>query len=247
LGNKKPEQSQPEASIVFRVLLIISTVLGLVYFSFSIKTVAANEEDLMSENPISEDTAGVSATEWEHLYFYGLTKFPTIEVGLKQNMAQGLIGMVSVKASVSTGALIDPKYMLNKKGLTPWLAMHFLLATKQPALLADVSKGTATAFVPNDAIEQVFVNHINWPKELLSQYNIEIEGHNVFILPFLVPKGAEYNLSFDQSMKAPDGSLEIFGVGKFDEKQPEKLLSNIQSTLAFIKENRPDVTGKPQH
>jgi hypothetical protein len=224
---------------MFKLLLIISAVLGLAYFTFSNKAVAANEGD-----PMNEDITEVSATEWEHLYFYGLTKFPIKEVGLKQNMAQGLFGMVGAKASVSTGALIDPKYMLNKKGLTPWLAMHLLLTTKQPTLIADVSKGTAAAFVPNDAIEQIFVNHINWPEELLSQYNIEIEGHNTFILPFLVTKGAAYNLSFAQSMKAPDGSLEIFGVGKFDENQPEKLLANIQGTLEFIKEHRPDVTGK---
>lgn len=225
--------------IMFNFLLIIGLVLGLAYFIFSNKAIAANEGSSMSEG-----AAEVLATEWEHLYFYGLTKFPINEVGLKQNMAQGLIGMVGVKAAVSTGALIDPRYMLNKKGLTPWLAMHVLLTTKQPALITDVSKGTAAAFVPNDAIEQIFVNHINWPKELLSNYNIEIEGHNVFILPFLVSKGTTYNLNFPQSMKAPDGSLEIFGVGKFDENQPEKLLANIQGTLEFIRESRPDVTGK---
>jgi hypothetical protein len=224
---------------MFKILLLISAVLGLAYFTFSNKAVAANES-----NSMSEDSTKASATEWEHLYFYGLTKSPINEVGLKQNMVQGLIGMVGAKASVSTGALIDPKYMLNKKGLTPWLAMHVLLTTKQPTLIADVSKGTAAAFVPNDSIEQIFVNHINWPKELLSQYDIEIEGHNVFILPFLVPKGTTYNLSFPRSMKAPDGSLEIFGVGEFDENQPEKLLASIQGTLEFIKEQRPDITGK---
>ena len=225
---------------MFKVLLIIIAVLGLAYFTFSNKALAANEGKLS----MSEDTSKASATEWDHLYFFGLTKFSINEVGLKQNMAQGLIGMVGVKASVSTGALIDPKYMLNKKGLTPWLAMHLLLTTKQTTLIADVSKGTAAAFVPNDAIEQIFVNHINWPKELLLQYDIEIKGHNVFILPFLVPKGTVYNLNFPQSLKAPDGSLEIFGVGKFDENQPEKLLANIQSTLKFIKEQQPDVIGK---
>ena len=223
---------------MFKVLLIISSVLGLAYFTFSNKAVAANEG-----NSMSEDAAEVSATEWEHLYFYGLTKFPINEVGLKQNMAQGLIGMVGVKAAVSTGALIDPRYMLNKKGLTPWLAMHLLLTSKQPSLLTDVSKGTAAAFVPNDAVEQIFVNHINWPEELLSRYNIELEGFNVFIMPFMVPKGTEYNLSFKQSMKAPDGSLEIFGVDKFQENSPEKLLSTIQGTLEFIKQHRPDVMG----
>lgn len=224
---------------MIKLLLIIGAVLGIAYFSFFNKAAASSEGNVVSQNTPNE-----SATEWEHLYFYGLTKSPVQQVGLNQNMAQGLISMVGVKASVSTGALIEPKFMLNQKGLTPWLAMHLILTTNQPSLLADVSKGSAAAFVPNDLIEKIFVNHINWPKELLSQYNIEIEGYNVFTLPFIVPKGANYNLSFGQSMKAPDGSLEIFGVGKFDENKPEKLLSNIQGTLEFIKEKRPDVTGK---
>ena len=186
----------------------------------------------------------VSATDWVQLYFYGLTKFPLNDVGLNQNMAQALIRMVGVNASVSTGALIDPRYMLNQKGTTPWMAMYALLTIKQPELLTDVHKGTAAAFVPNDAIGSIFVNHINWPTELLSQYNIDLDGFNVFILPFMVPKGSQYNLSFSQSMKAPDNSLEIFGVNKFDENEPENLLCNIQSTLEFIKQSRPDVMGK---
>lgn len=89
----------------------------------------------------------------------------------------------------------------------------------------------------------MFANHINWPTELLAQYSINLEGFNVFILPFMVPKGAQYNLSLAQSMKTPDGSLEIFGVNKFNEAEPEQLLHNIQSTLEFIKDNRPDITG----
>ena len=223
---------------MIKLVLIIGVVLGLAFFIFSNKAVASNKDETMNQN-----APEVSATDWEHLYFYGLTKFPLNEVGLNQNMAQALIRMVGVNASVSTGALIDPKYMLNQKGTTPWIAMYALLTMKQPELLTDVHKGTAAAFVPNQAIEPIFVNHINWPTELLSQYNIELEGFNVFILPFMVPKGSQYNLSFAQSMKAPDGSLEIFGVNKFNENEPESLLHNIQSTLDFIKQNRPDVVG----
>ena len=191
---------------------------------------------------MNEGTANVSATEWDNLYFYGLTKAPLNLVGLNQNMTQSLIAMVGVQASISTGALIEPKYMLNKKGLTPWLAMHALLTTNKPTLLDDVYKGTAATFIPNTTMEQIFVNHINWPQELLAQYDIEIDGYTVFILPFSVPKGSTYTLALSQSMKAPDGSLEIFGVGKFNEDQPETLLSNIQDTLACIKKHRPDVT-----
>lgn len=196
---------------------------------------------------MNQNTPEVSATDWEHLYFYGLTRFQLNEVGLDQNMTQALIRMVGVNASVSTGALIDPKYMLNQKGTTPWLAMYALLTVKASDMLIPVQQGRSAAFVPNHVIEPLFVDHINWPIGLLSRYCIDLEGFNVFILPFLVPKGAQYNLSFSQSMKAPDGSLEIVGVGKFDENRPQDLLSDIQETLEFIKHSRPDITGAGAH
>ncbi|WGP00207.1 hypothetical protein QFX18_09115 [Saccharophagus degradans] len=193
---------------------------------------------------MSELTTQLSATNWDHLYFYGLTKSPLSEVGLNQNMVQAIIGMVGVTASVSTGALIDPKYMLNQKGTTPWLAMYALVTMKQPELLDEVFNGAAAAFVPNQAIEPIFIDHINWPSDMLANYDIELEGFNVFILPFMVPNTSRYNLTLSQSMKAPDGSLEIFGAGKFDENKPEDVLASIQDALVFIKVHRQDVWGK---
>ncbi|MCO7223519.1 hypothetical protein [Pleionea sp. CnH1-48] len=183
----------------------------------------------------------VSATEWEHLHFYGITSYPLSEVGLNQQMAQGLINMVGAGASICTGALIAPKFLINQKGTTPWLAMFALLAARQPALLQDIHKGEAAAFIPNDILESLFIDHNNWPAQLWSQYNIELKGFNVFVLPFLVPKGSAYNLHFEQSMKAPDGSLEVFGANVFDENQPEKLLLELQSILEFINLHRPDI------
>ncbi|WKT59537.1 hypothetical protein Q2E61_11590 [Microbulbifer thermotolerans] len=110
-------------------------------------------------------------------------------------------------------------------------------------LLTDVAKGSGSAHVPNTFLEDIFKNHNNWPKALLDEHDIELQGFNVFILPFIVHKNTKYDLTFNQSMKAPDGSLEIFGVSEFDEKHPEKVLSIIQGEIEFIKEKRPDVFG----
>ncbi|MDO6420887.1 hypothetical protein [Saccharophagus degradans] len=192
---------------------------------------------------MNDVTTQLTATNWDDLYFYGLTKSPLSEVGLNQNMVQALIGMVGATASVSTGALINPKYMFNQKGTTPWVVMYALVTMKQPELLDKVFNGAAAAFVPNQAIEPIFIDHINWPSDMLANYDIELEGFNVFILPFMVPNTSRYNLTLSQSMKAPDGSLEIFGVGKFDENKPEDVLASIQDALVFIKMHRQDVWG----
>ena len=169
-----------------------------------------------------------------------ITKFPLEKVGLNQNMTTSLIRMVGVDASVNTGALIAPKYMLNSKGVTPWLAMHLSSMTNKD-MLKQVLEGKAGIYIPNEIIQSIFVDHVNWPEKLLAQYNIELDGFNVFILPFMVPNNMELNLTFNQSMKAPDGSLEIFGVGLFDENKPESLLARVQSELDFIRQHRPDI------
>ena len=43
-----------------------------------------------------------------------------------------------------------------------------------------------------------------------------------------------------QSMKAPDGSLEIFGIYEFNESNPEGSLKELSELASFIKEYRPD-------
>ncbi len=192
---------------------------------------------------MNEDLKDVSATNWKHLYFYGITKKPVREISLNQQMVQSLIGMVGIQASVNTGAAIDPKYMFNEKGVTPWLAMYTVLYAKKPELLTDVASGNGLAFVPNEFLEKIFVSHNNWPQELFGKYDIKFEGFNVFILPFMVHKNTKFDLNLQQSMKAPDGSLEIFGVSEFNESNPEGLLSEIEATIKFIKENGPDVFG----
>ncbi|MCX2781537.1 hypothetical protein OQJ46_00860 [Microbulbifer thermotolerans] len=226
---------------MIKLIFIIITALGLSYILLSSNSVASNTKK--EEVKLTDNTVEISAGDWKHLYFFGLTKHPISEVGLNQQMAQGLIRMVKVQSSISTGALIDPKYMFNAKGLTPWLAMHTVLHLKQPSLLTDVAKGSGSAHVPNTFLEDIFKNHNNWPKALLDEHDIELQGFNVFILPFIVHKNTKYDLTFHQSMKAPDGSLEIFGVSEFDEKHPEKVLSIIQGEIEFIKEKRPDVFG----
>jgi len=193
---------------------------------------------------VAEKTKSVSAMDWKHLYFYGITKKNVSEISLSQDMVQSLIGMVDIQTSVNSGVAIDPKYMFNEKGTTPWIAMYAVLFAKNPELLTDVASGTSLAHIPDVFFENVFTTHSNWPQELFNRFDLNLEKHNVFILPFMVHKSVEYALNFNQSMKAPDGSLEIFGVAEFNESKPEGLLSEIESTVKFIRDNRPDVFHK---
>ncbi|MBV7316568.1 hypothetical protein [Shewanella sp. NIFS-20-20] len=149
---------------------------------------------------------GESATDWQHLYVFGITRLP---------MIQRFNSLVCDASGV---------------------------ACNQPALLVDVAKGDANALLPSEAIAPLFVDHCHWPPTLLSQYCLNIEGYQGFILPISVASGSHYHLDFGQSMKAPDGSVEILAVGQCDGQQPADWLAHIQATLAFIKQHRGDIT-----
>ena len=181
--------------------------------------------------------------EWRYMYFFGISKSKVNEIDLSEGMVKSLLSMVGVKFAISTGAAIDPRYIINKKGLTVWMDMHVLLSVQQPESLELVTQKRASLTIPSDYLNSTYINHINWPSQMLTKYDITLESYNLFVIPFLVSTtmGKPQNLS--QSMKAPDGSLEIFGVYEFLHENPEGMLVDISDIINFIKKNRPDVTG----
>ncbi len=182
-----------------------------------------------------------SATEWKHMYFFGITKQNQNEIDLSQENIGALLSMVNVYSGISTGAAIDPKFLINAKGTTVWLAMYAFLTVSNPEALSEAKKEDALLYLPSDFLNNTFNAHNNWPPELLSAFDLNLKNYNLFAIPFLVPRSERAIKNLPQSLKAPDGSLEVFGVQEFDEAAPEKLLAEFDSIIKFIIKERSDI------
>lgn len=213
---------------------VIVTVLSVMWTCLSF----AQEKDPSMDEKTEE--VGVSATEWRHLYFAGVSKQPIDEINLTEAQVSGLLSMVDLNAAISSGTAIEPQYLINRKGTTPWLAMYALVHVNDPEALGLIANGKSRIHVPPNFIRGAFGTHINWPKEILKKYDLTVGEYRVFAIPFLVHKSVSKIGSFTQSMKAPDDSLEIFGVHELIEGDPEGLLKEFSELAAFIKEKRAD-------
>jgi hypothetical protein len=118
--------------------------------------------------------------------------------------------------------------------------MYALVQVNDPEALSLIANGQSRIHVPPSFIRGAFGEHINWPKEMLEKYDIALGEYHAFAIPFLVHNSVTQIGSLSQSMKAPDGSLEIFGVHELAEGNPEGLLKEFSELSTFIKENRAD-------
>lgn len=124
--------------------------------------------------------------------------------------------------------------------------MYTLVASSNSESLKSLSSGAGLLFVPNAFLNGAFGNHINWPEKMLKSHNLDLQGYNLIAIPFIVSNSVTNMKKMSQSLKAPDGSLEIFGFHEFSEKNPEALLIEYESLVSFIKKERPDlVSVKP--
>ncbi|MDK1286279.1 hypothetical protein [Pseudoalteromonas umbrosa] len=185
---------------------------------------------------------GCSATEWRHMYFIGISKQNPNKIDLSERQVQGLLSMVNVGPAISNGAAIKPEYLINSKGTTPWLAMFALVQAKQPSVLPIIAEGKSRIHIPTQFISNTFNSHNNWPPEVLAKYDMTLEGYNVFVVPFLIHFSANPVNDLSQSLKTPDGNLEIFNVNEFSEKSPEEFLVKLSDIVKFIKKNRPVIS-----
>ena len=118
--------------------------------------------------------------------------------------------------------------------------MHAFVLRNDPEALALIANGKLRIHVPPDFIRGVFGGHINWPKKIIEKYDLVIGEYHLFAIPFLVHNSVNQMGRLSQSMKAPDGSLEIFGVYEFNENNPEGSLKELSELASFIKEYRGD-------
>lgn len=213
-------------------------MVGMAFFVVVPCVSSAQERDASME--VKSENPGMAAAEWRHMYFAGISNRRINEVNLTEAQVSGLLSMVNVTAAISSGTAIEPQYLINTKGTTPWLAMYALVQAKDPTALSLIAKGKSRIHVPPSVIRGAFGEHINWPKEMLEQYDLSLGEYHLFAIPFLLHNSVGEVGNLSQSMKAPDGSLEVFNVNEFTEENPEGLLKVFSELTAFIKENRMD-------
>lgn len=221
-------------------------IITLILLCFSLQVKALPDKTTSSQGVKSEMSTIISATEWKHMYFVAITKKKPSEIDLSQRQIAGLLSMVNVSSGISTGAAIDPKYLINAKGTTVWLAMYALAASSNSESIKSLSSDAGLLFVPNAFLNGAFGDHINWPEKMLKSHNLDLQGYNLIAIPFIVYNSVTNMKKMSQSLKTPDGSLEIFGFHEFSERSPEALLIEYESLVSFIKKERPDlISVKP--
>ncbi len=182
-----------------------------------------------------------SATAWKGMYFIAITKKKPGEIDLSPAAMNSLLSTVNAKSAIYTGATVEPKYLINAKGVTSWIAMWAYINHANPEILKSLGTGQGLALVPTPWVNSAFGSHVNWPAKMLHAHNLELKGYTFVAIPFLIPHNAPALKKLSQSIKAPDGSLEVFGFDEFNEKNPEALLIAYEEIGDFIRRKRPDI------
>ena len=184
--------------------------------------------------------AEISATTWRHMCFAGISKQPINDIDLSEDQIAALLSMIELNSVRSSGTAIEIQHIINEKGTTAWAAMYALVVANDKEALNLIAEGKTRIHIPADFIRSVFGEHINWPAAILEKYDLSLGEYHPFVIPFLVHKNVTYIGNLTESLKAPDGSLEIFGIYEFSAEEPEHLLKEISELTTFIKKERQD-------
>jgi hypothetical protein len=166
-----------------------------------------------------------SAASWQHFYFWGVSSKPPAELELQTRQLQALLGVVEVDATLASLAAFEPRYLINHKGVTAWMLLFVFAFANNREGLGAVAEGKASLFMPAEALRGSFESHVAWPPQLLAKYSFDFGQHWPFVIPFIRYRNAPAPRPLKESLKSPDGSIEIMGVAEFDEQRPEALLA----------------------
>lgn len=181
-----------------------------------------------------------SAEAWSQWCFVGFSSVPAVEMDdFSQPQVQSLLEMVGARKVVGSVSPLDPRHLINPKGVTAWLAMFTLALVGDREGLAAVSEGSAMLMVPGSALRPTFTSHVNWPEQVLGRYRLEARGLFPFVIPFILHESAPAPRQLQQSLRSPAGNLEIFAVVEFQEAEPESLLAEIQRFATLAEERTP--------
>jgi hypothetical protein len=179
-----------------------------------------------------------SADEWSYWCFIGFAPVSANEIDdFRPELVQSLFSMVEAQAVVGTVSPLDPRYLINHKGVTAWHALYVLALINDREGLEAVSEGRAMLLVPG-YLRTNYSSHVNWPEQLLNRFRLEPRGSHPFVLPFILHNSAPRPQQLQRSLRAPDGALEIWGVAEFDVSEPAKLLWEVQRLAEHIDRER---------
>jgi len=182
----------------------------------------------------------ISAIHWRPLYFAGISKQRIDKLNLEEAQIAALLSMINIESGISSGTPIEVPYLINEQGVTAWSAMYALTISHDDTDLPLIATGKKRVHIPSEFMRSVYEKHVNWPADMLAKYDLSLGKYRPFAIPFLVHNSVSGIENLTESLKAPDGSLEIFGVYEFSESDPEALLKNYAELTTFIKTERQD-------
>lgn len=188
-----------------------------------------------------------NAEQWSQWCFLGFApvRAETIE-GFDPGQVQSLLSLVQAERVIGSVSPLDPRHLINHKGVTAWSVLFVLALLKNKKGLQAVAEGTGLILVPDDVLRPAFSSHVNWPAQVLDRYRLEPHGAYPFVLPFIVHNSAPRPQQLQRSLRAPDGALEVWAVVEFNESEPEKLLAVIQRVAEHIDKERDEFPTKSQ-
>ena len=142
--------------------------------------------------------------------------------------------MVGVSSYITSLRTIDLQYLINAKGITPWHVLFALVHSQEKETLKAISQGETQLQIPSKSLDG-FMEHVGWPVALRTKHQLHIKGYHVFVLPFLMHFNHDNIKPLQQSLKAPDGSLEIFDAGEFFPNDPERFLKKTAGLIRWVK------------
>jgi hypothetical protein len=191
-------------------------------------------------SPFQESMMGFDKVEdWSQWCFLGFAPLhaDTIDA-LDPGLVQSLLSLVQAEKVIGSVSPLDPRHLINHKGVTAWQALLVLALTKTKEGLQAVSEGNGLIIIPDSFLRPNYSSHVNWPEPVLSRYRLEPRGSHPFVLPFALHKSAARLQPLQTALRTPDGALEIWGVVEFNELEPVRLLWEIQRLAEHIDAER---------
>lgn len=174
-------------------------------------------------------------TDFKDYYFIGTSHAPAAQMSLNPSQIQGLMTVIQAPAAIVSCLPVDPLLAINAKGFTAWQLMFALVKLKNPEDIDRLAKQETSIYIPRPMLEGGVGNFNKWPTELLEKFDFSLDSAHLFILPFSIHTSASEPRNLTESLKSPDGSLEILGLHEFSHDHPSRLLAIAENVAKFVR------------